>query len=117
MNTIIIKELSVTSHVGITEAERADSQQLLVNVVITPRTAFTELHDDIDRTVDYYAATREIIHLAAARPRKLIETLAVDIADLLVNDFAVVRVEVEVRKFILPDTEYVAVSYTREGKN
>lgn len=114
MNTIIIKELSVTAHVGITDAEREDSQQLLVNVVMTPRNAFPELKDDITRTVDYYTASRRIIHLAAARPRKLIETLAVEIADLLINEFSVARAEVEVRKFILPDTEYVAVCYTKE---
>lgn len=117
MNTIIIKELSVTAHIGVTDTERDDSQQLLINVIMTPLNAFSDLGDDITRTVDYYAASRKIIHLAAARPRKLIETLAVEIADLLLNEFTVNRVEVEVRKFILPDTEYVAVCYTKERTN
>lgn len=113
MNEIIIRQLSVNARVGITEAERAEPQHLLVNIMITPQTGFAKLEDDIARTVDYYAASRRIIHLAGERPRQLIETLAVDIADLLLKEFSVERVEVEVRKFILPDTEYVAVRYGR----
>ena len=114
MNEIIIRELSVTAHIGITEAERQESQQLLINITLVPLRAFTELADDITRTVDYYAVSRRIAHLTAARPRKLIETLAVEIAELILKDFAAKRVEVEVRKFILPDTEYVAVRHVQE---
>lgn len=114
MNEIIIRKLAVTARVGITEVERQESQQLLINVIITPSKAFTELADDITRTVDYYEVSRRIIHLAGDRPRKLIETLAVEIVDLVLAEFAANRVEVEVRKFILPDTEYVAVRYARD---
>ncbi len=116
MNEIIIRELAVTTQIGITEEERREAQRLLVNLTITPSRAFTELADDISRTVDYYKASRRIIQLAGERPRQLIETLAVEIVDLLLEEFEADRVEVEVRKFILPDTAYVAVRHARERK-
>ena len=51
--------------------------------------------------------------LAAARPRRLIETLALDIAGEILARFAVASVDVELRKYILPDTDYVAVRLSR----
>jgi dihydroneopterin aldolase len=44
----------------------------------------------------------------------LIETLAEEIAGLLMSRYALSSVEVEVRKYILPQTEFVAVKIRRE---
>jgi dihydroneopterin aldolase len=117
MNEIIIRELTVKAHIGVPEEERREAQHLLVNITMTPRNDFTELEDNIDRTVDYHLASRRVIAVAAERPRKLIETLAAEIVEMLLKEFAVERAEVEVRKFILPDTKYVAVRHgrSREG--
>jgi len=109
MNTIIIQGLEVFSRIGVPDAERATPQRLLVNAVIEPLAAFHELHDDIAHTVDYDAASRRLAELAAERPRQLIETLAAEMAQMLATEFSARRAEVEVRKFILPNTEYVAV--------
>lgn len=113
MDRIIIHGLRAETHIGVPDAERATPQQLLVNVVLTPLSSFDGLNDDLARTVDYDAAARRITALAAERPRHLIETLADEIARLLLTEFAAQSVEVEVRKFILPQTEYVAVRCTR----
>jgi dihydroneopterin aldolase len=53
--------------------------------------------------------------VAAARPRKLIETLAEEIAQAILAGFAVKKVEVEIRKFILPDAEWVGVAIERKA--
>ena len=51
---------------------------------------------------------------AESPPRQLIETLAEDIATLVLACFSVcAEVDVELRKYILPDTDYVAVRLTR----
>lgn len=113
MNEILIQELEVTTHIGVPDEERREPQRLLVNITMIPVNGFAELNDDIERTVDYYAASRRVIALAAAKPRKLIETLAAEIVEMLLKEFAVERVEVEVRKFILPDTKHVAVRHAR----
>ncbi|CAN5493332.1 hypothetical protein BH09VER1_BH09VER1_42490 [soil metagenome] len=113
MDRIIIHGLRVETHIGVPDAERAAPQQLLINVVLTPLASFDGLNDDIDRTVDYDAAAQRISALASERPRHLIETLADEIARMLITDFPAQSVEVELRKFILPQTDYVAVRCTR----
>jgi dihydroneopterin aldolase len=117
MNLIIIKGLEIDAFVGVPDDERKDLQRLLVNATLTPLNSFAEIGDEIDRTVDYHAAVRRITSLASSRPRRLIETLASEIAEMLVEEFPARRAEVEVRKFILPETEYVAVRCVCERKD
>jgi dihydroneopterin aldolase len=112
---IEIRRLRVSSHIGVPDAERAAAQELRVSVVIHVATPFAAMADDLARTLDYAALALEIQALAAARPRRLIETLAADIADHIMAAEGVVVVEVVVEKFILPDTDCVAVSLRREG--
>lgn len=116
MNEIVIKGLEVMARVGVPDAERKTPQRLLVDVVIESLTPFSVLDDDIARTVDYDTASRRIMALAAERPRRLIETLANEIAGMIVSEFPAARATVEVRKFILPNTECVAVRCSCERK-
>jgi dihydroneopterin aldolase len=80
---------------------------------MTPSQNFDGLADDISRTIDYYQVSLEIQALAAARPRRLIETLATDIAGHLLGNHPLARVAVSIEKHILPDTECVAVHLER----
>ena len=108
MNEIWIKGLKVRSLVGVASEERQQEQELHVDLCIQPPSPFAYMNDDIMRTIDYDAVARRIQGLCAEGPRHLIETLAADIARLLVDEFHAVAVTVEVRKFALPDTDYVA---------
>lgn len=112
---IEIRRLRVSSHIGVPDEERATAQELRVSVVIHIATPFAAMADDLERTLDYAALALEIQALSAARPRRLIEILAADIADHVLAAKGVVAVEVVVEKFILPDTDCVAVSLRREG--
>jgi 7,8-dihydroneopterin aldolase/epimerase/oxygenase len=109
MNVIIIKGLKIDAVVGVTDAERDNPQRLEVDAVITPLETFAAVADEIDRTVDYEAASQRIVKLASSRPTRLLETLASELAQMLVSEFRAHRAEVEVRKFVLPNTDYVAV--------
>jgi dihydroneopterin aldolase len=106
--------LEIAAHIGVPEEERAAPQRLLVDLSLHPLRDFSRMPDAIAATVDYYAVTQRVIALAAGRPRQLIETLADEIATTILREFAVRCVEVTVRKFILPNTEFVAVHCTRE---
>ena len=114
MDTIEIRRLRVTAHIGVPADERATPQVLLVTLRMTPSQGFGELADDISRTIDYYQVSLEIQSLAAARPRHLIETLATDIADYLLGNHPLARIAVSIEKHILPDTECVAVHLERD---
>jgi dihydroneopterin aldolase len=113
---IEIRRLKVSTFIGVPDEERAVPQELLVTVRITVATGFAEMADEISRTLDYAALAVELQQLAAARPRRLIETLAADVAARVLDFQEAVSVEVMVEKFILPDTECVAVHLRREKR-
>lgn len=110
---IVIRALELTTHIGVPDEERDAPQRLTVDLVLEPLNDFRNLDDSIEQTVDYYAVSKAIQALARARPRKLIETLAEEIAGLVLSRFAVRMVELELRKYILPDTDHVAVRIQR----
>jgi len=114
MNEILIQGLAIECHVGVPDEERAHPQRLLVNVTLVPRVGFADVQDDLTNTADYDAAARRIASVAAERPRRLIETLAADLVEMLLREFPLTVAEVEIRKFILPQTEYVAVRCRRD---
>lgn len=116
MNMIIIKGLSIECCVGVPDEERARPQRLVIDATLEPRIGFQECDDAIELTADYDLACREIAALAAERPRRLIETLAADLTAMLIEKFPLRSAEVEVRKFILPQTEYVAVRHRRDAR-
>jgi dihydroneopterin aldolase len=112
-DTIEIRRLRVSSHIGVPDSERANPQTLWITVKMIPGQGFTGLADELARTIDYHAVALEIRALAASKPRRLIETLAVETADMLLGAHPLCRVAVTVEKQILPDTECVAVHLER----
>lgn len=112
-DTIVIEQLELSAHIGVPEAERAAPQRLTVNLRLEPVRGFKALDDDLAKTVDYYDVCQQVKALARARPRQLIETLAEEIAGLILERYAVAAVEVELRKYILPDTQFVAIRLRR----
>ena len=112
-DTIEIRRLRVSTHIGVPDDERTTPQVLLVTIRLTPSQGFDGLADEISSTIDYYQVSLEIQALAAARPRRLIETLAVEIAGHLLENHPLAHVAVSIEKHILPDTECVAVHLER----
>ncbi len=110
---IRIASLELLARVGVPDAEREQPQRLTVSLTMVPANEFGAMDDDVARTVDYATVATVIRELAAARPRRLIETLASEIADAVLERFACRHVALELRKYILPETEYVAVRLRR----
>lgn len=113
IDCITLSELEVFYRVGVPDRERERPQRLTLTVVMECDMGAAAAADDLRRTVDYAAVAERLRRLGEGREWKLIETVAVDVATLVLDDFGVARVEVEVRKFILPDTRYVSVRVTR----
>ncbi len=112
-DTIEIRKLQVATHIGVPDQERMSPQTLLVSIRMIPAYSFDGLGDEIFRTVDYHQVAMEVVNLAASRVRNLIETLALDIVHHLLNSHPLCHVAVTVEKYILPDTECVAVHVER----
>ena len=73
---------------------------------------FGELGNELARAVDY-AAVCEEMRRVSEREDKLIETLAHETAEHLLRTFDLLRIELELRKFILSGTRYVAARVVR----
>jgi phosphoglycolate phosphatase len=112
-DVIEIRKLTLKVRIGVPDEEQAEPQQVQATLRLTPIRGFDHLGDDIARTVDYHQVALEVERLAAARPRRLIETLAVDIAGFLLTNHPLSKVAVSIEKRILPQTECVAVHIER----
>jgi FolB domain-containing protein len=112
LSEIRIDSLRVKTWIGVPDAERMDAQEIEIDIRIQPTRSFAEMQDDINLTVDYAAVCQRVSELAAERPRRLIESLAQEICEMILKEFAATSAEVEIRKFILPETGYVAVRWS-----
>lgn len=112
-DVIEVKDLEISARVGVPDDERAAVQRLTVSVVLMPRRSFADLQDDLAQTIDYAAVCDALQQLASSRETRLIETLADGMASHLLARFPLLRVELELRKYILPQTKYVAVRVVR----
>jgi len=113
---IHIENLRVPTRIGVPDEERAGVQEVAICLTMEPERAMAGLGDAIGKTIDYYAVGQRVAAIAAAGERKLIETLAEDIAEALLREFALGAVVVEVRKFILENADYVAVKLERRAR-
>jgi len=111
---IHIEQLEVYAHVGVPDAERSRPQRITINLTVEPRSRFAELQDDISQTVNYADMARSVRELIENGRVALIETLASNIAEDVLEKFPVRSVEIELRKYVLPDAQYVAVRIRRD---
>ena len=111
---IRVVDLEVWAHIGVPEEERVRSQKLLISLEMTVA-GFTETAkmDDVSLTVDYFTVAQRVKAFTVDHPRKLLETLAEEIAADLLETFPIKKLMVEIKKFILPDARYVSVKIER----
>jgi dihydroneopterin aldolase len=114
---IHIEELEIFARVGVTEGERASPQRLTVNITVWPKEPFVNLHDDITVATNYSGICVTVREFAGERADHLIETLASEMAAELFRKFALDKVRLELRKFVLPDAKHVAVIVTRTAQD
>lgn len=111
---IEIKGLSVPALIGVPAEERKQAQQLCFDLRFAALLQPATLNDDLIATVDYAAVSQRLVELVQMRPRRLIETLADETAAALLAEFSLRWIELTIRKFILPNADYVAVTLRRE---
>ncbi len=113
MDRITIKDLEVNTQIGVTEAERAHLQRLLITVEMERDLAEAGRTDMESATTPYDVVANLIRQVVAERPRKLVEAVADEIADAILSRRLAVTVTVEVKKFSIPHSRYVSVNIRR----
>lgn len=114
-DTIRIEELELRVRIGVAEAERREPQRITASLALEPVSGFRELQDDLSRTVDYAAVCAELERFVSDRADRLLETLADAVAVHLLRTFPLRAIDLELRKFVLPQTRHVAVRVVREA--
>jgi dihydroneopterin aldolase len=113
MDRIIIYDLEVFYHVGVPDEEREKPQRLLLTLDMEHDLTLALAKDDVRKTIDYHLVTQKLLHFGEGKSWKLIERLAADIADMVLREFKPQSVTVEVKKFVLPQTRFVAARLKR----
>jgi dihydroneopterin aldolase len=112
---IRVIDLEVQAHIGVPKEERAHVQKLLISLEMSVE-SFAEAAqtDDVSLTVNYFIVAQRVKTFTTERPRKLLETLAEEIAADLLETFPIKKLTLEIKKFILPDARYVSVKIERK---
>jgi dihydroneopterin aldolase len=112
---IHVEQLEVFARVGVTDQERAKPQRLTLNITAWPSLGFENLQDDIQRTANYSELCALAREFVMTRKTSLIETLVSELALYLLERLPLREVQIELRKFVLPDAKYAAVVVTRSA--
>lgn len=101
MDKIKITELEVYYHVGVPDEERAKPQRLLITIEMEHDFTSAASRDNLAETIDYFAVCQQVLTFGKDCHWQLIETLAADIAAMVLEDFRPKSVSVEVKKFVI----------------
>jgi FolB domain-containing protein len=98
MDHILIKDLLARGIIGISDRERAQPQDILVNIVIFTDIQKAAVSDNIEDCVNYRTIAKKILAHVETIERYTVEALAADIAGLCMEEKGVEGVRVRVEK-------------------
>ena len=96
--TIFIEALRVDAIIGIHPHERARAQPLVFTLRIDQDFELGAKQDQIGATVDYSACAEKIRRFVRESDFELLETLARRLTEHLLDEFAISRLTLEIRK-------------------
>ena len=102
---ITLTGLQVRGTHGVLEQERRDGQRFLVDVTVWLDVGPAARSDQLDQALDYTRLAELVVGIVSGPPRRLIETVAAEIADTVMGRFAVQAAEITVHK---PDAPILA---------
>ena len=111
---IFLDAVRVHCKIGITSKERAEPQDVLIDVSLFMDLARAGVSDELGATVNYRAALDEVSRFASSKEFVLLEGLAEGVASLAINKFGVQKVRVRVRKAKYSVEPSIGVEIERE---
>jgi FolB domain-containing protein len=98
MDKVFIKDLLIRGVIGISEKERSQPQDILVNVTLYTDISKGGSTDNIDDCVNYRTVGKAILAHVEKIPRYTVEALATDISIICLENPAVSKARVKVEK-------------------
>jgi FolB domain-containing protein len=98
MDQIFIKDLLVRGVIGISDRERAQPQDILINITLFADTSPGAQSDNIDDCVNYRTMTKKVYAYVEHAKRYTVEALTADVAEICLKESRVEAVRVRVEK-------------------
>jgi FolB domain-containing protein len=98
MDEIFIKDLLIRGVIGISDRERSQPQDIVVNITIYTDTSQAAQTDHVEDSVNYRTVAKKILAHVETVGRYTVEALAGDIAALVLEERGAQRVRVRVEK-------------------
>jgi FolB domain-containing protein len=98
MDQILIKDLLCRGVIGISDRERSQPQDILVNVILFVDITKAGQTDSIEDSVNYRTVAKRILAHVEKIGRYTVEALATDVANICLEDERVVKTRVRIEK-------------------
>ncbi|MCB1877527.1 MAG: dihydroneopterin aldolase [Chromatiales bacterium] len=98
MDIIFLRDLEVDAVIGIYAWEKAIRQKLVFNLEMAADIRAAAASDSIDDTLNYKAVAKRVIAYVEESRFELVETLAENVARLILEEFSVPWVRLELNK-------------------
>ena len=112
-DTLAIRGLTAQCRLGVLEGEQANPQEVRIDLELAIDAKRAAARDDVNDAVDYARLVTAVKQLVEGNAYRLMETMAEDIAALILREFPTPEVEVTVAKRALPGIDSAAVEITR----
>jgi FolB domain-containing protein len=98
MDQIFIKDLLIRGVIGVSDYERSDRQDILINIVLFVDTSTAGKTDQVEDSVNYRTVAKKIIAHVESTARYTVEALAADLSNICLSEKGVERARVRVEK-------------------
>ncbi|MFT5176617.1 MAG: dihydroneopterin aldolase [Gammaproteobacteria bacterium] len=98
MDTIFIRQLTIETVIGIYDWEREIKQAVLFDLEMACDVARAAASDSVDDTLNYKAVCKRVIAFVEGSEFQLVETLAERVAQLIISEFEVPWLRLQVNK-------------------
>jgi FolB domain-containing protein len=98
MDKVFIKDLFIRSVIGISDKERSQPQDIIVNVTLYTDITNGGKTDDIENCINYRTVAKAIIAHVEKTHRYTVESLATDISVICLENPTVIKARVRVEK-------------------
>ena len=98
MDTLFIRELTAETVIGIQDWEREIKQPVVFDLEMARDVARVAASDSVDDALDHNAVCKRVVAFVEECEFRFLETLAERVAALIINEFAVPWLRVQLRK-------------------
>lgn len=115
MDTIFIDQLAIDTTIGLYDWERCIRQTVVLDLALDFDIRAAAAADDVEQTLNYKALCKRVTAFVEASGYQLVEALAENVAQLILNEFPVTRLTLRLDKpHALRGARGVGIRITRE---